>query len=118
MNFIQSESWESVFSELHPDRCFNNFFLIFVHYFELCFPLKRYLSKTSFQQEKWITPELIKIKDKLNMYYKLSNNYPECKQTHKEYQHFYLQQLQKAKQAFYDQQINLADNKNKHLEDN
>ena len=53
------------------------------------------------------------MKDKLNMYSELSNNYPEFKQTHKEYQHFYLQQLQKAKQAFYDQQINLADNKNK-----
>ena len=113
LNFIQSESWESVFSELHPDRCFNKFFSNFVHYFELCFPLKRYLSKTSFQQEKWITPELIRMKDKLNMYSELSNNYPEFKQTHKEYQHFYLQQLQKAKQAFYDQQINLADNKNK-----
>ena len=46
------------------------------------------------------------------MYSELSNNYPEFKQTHNEYQHFYLQQLQNAKQAFYDQQINLADNKN------
>ena len=64
---------------------FQYFLKIFVHYFELCFPLKRYLSKTSFQQEKRITPELIRMKDKLNMYSGLSNNYPEFKQTHKEY---------------------------------
>lgn len=113
-NFLHTEAWDTVYSETCPSKGFSAFLEIFLHYFNLCFPLSRVnLKNKKKKNTAWISPEILEIKEMVLAASDLSRADPSYKDLYRTLNKYYQNLIVESKKFYYDNLISSASNKNK-----
>ena len=112
-NYLENENWHTVLAQQCPNMAFNSFINTFLYYFDLSFPLTRFTTNKQKNDSRWITDELLELKNKVCMFSDLAQKYPELRVVCRELNDEYKLKLKKAKCAYYDNKINGSNNKMK-----
>lgn len=108
---LNLETWEQVFDAEDVDTKWEFFINIFMHYFYVYFPIKKFYKKTKNQCR--YSQEIEKCKDKLNLFSILSKYSIECEAEYKNIKSHYHKLLKNSKTHSYQTRLNSADNKSK-----
>lgn len=113
MNVIKREDWTSVFEMTSVDEAFAAFHSIFMHYFDICFSLKRITVRKNNSRKQWVDLNVIKSSQSLKELYKLKQKYPEVTEFYREQRRQHAKLIRSTKSAHYQSRINNSDNPTK-----
>lgn len=104
--------WSDVYSCSCSNRAFDTFINIFLHYFEICFPIKKYKVSNT-RSIKWISDEVLQLKERLSLMADMANQHEVYKPIYKKLNSEYQNKLRTAKSEYYNNLLLESQNKNK-----
>lgn len=113
-SYLKAENWQYVYSQSCPNLAFKNFLNIVSYYFDLSFPQIRVSgNQKNINRNKWLTQDLLELRDRVCLLSDLSQKYPELRNTCKNLNIEYKNRLSVSKRNYYDNIINSSSNKMK-----
>ena len=92
-DYLSGESWREVYERESVDAAYTAFSDALTYYLDLCFPLMRRSPGQKNDNFRWITPDLIDMKNKLLFLKDMSSRYEIFKTHFQEYSRFYNEML-------------------------
>ena len=112
-SLLSQETWLSVYEEGTVDDIYNTFITTLLSHFNSSFPLKSVKINKTTSQVQWISENIHKARETLNLLHESYQKGGVAKQTYVNYKNYYTNLLIQEKSHFYESQINNSCNKSK-----